>query len=135
MYHIVYHKGYIDRKYNKILKKHFKLKILDLETIKETINDYLKLKNYKVTRSSDLTIPITYPVNKILLIKEIKQIRSQIEKRNFSGANKMILNVIRFQNFFVYANINFIFVIFLNLFILFKSKFKNLLLKYFSFNE
>ena len=135
LYHIVYHKGYIDRKYNKILKKHFKFKILDLETIKETINDYLKLKNYKVTRSSDLTIPITYPVNKILLIKEIKQIRSQIEKRNFSGANKMILNVIRFQNFFVYANINFIFVIFLNQFILFKSKFKNLLLKYFSFNE
>ena len=74
-------------------------------------------------------------MNKILLIKEIKQIRSQIEKRNFSGANKMILNVIRFQNFFVYANINFIFVIFLNQFILFKSKFKNLLLKYFSFNE
>ena len=48
LYHIVYHKGYIDRKYNKILKKHFKFKILDLE-LKETINDYLKLKNYKVT--------------------------------------------------------------------------------------
>ena len=44
IYHVVYHKGYIDRKYIDFLKKNLKLKVIDFTKIVEIINKYLKLK-------------------------------------------------------------------------------------------
>ena len=38
-----------------------------------------------------------YKLNNFLIDKEIQNIKDQIQKRNYSGANKMILNIFKFQ--------------------------------------
>ena len=70
IYHIVYHKGYIDKKYIKILKKN--LKNFNFLSIKDKVDRYLKLKNYKLTRPKDLTIPVIFKLSNLLLDKELK---------------------------------------------------------------
>ena len=105
IYHIVYHKGYIDKKYIKILKKN--LKNFNFLSIKDKVDRYLKLKNYKLTRPKDLTIPVIFKLSNLLLDKELKLIKNQILQRNFSGANKMMFNIIKFQPFLFILTVRF----------------------------
>ena len=56
----------------------------------------------KLAGGSDLTIPVTYRLNNLLIINEFQSIKKQIESRNFSGANRMIYNLFRFQKSKVY---------------------------------
>ena len=102
LYHIVYHKGYIDKKYIHILKKNLELKSVNFEKIAKMTDNYLISKKYKITRPLDLTIPVTYQLNDFSMNKEIQLIKNQIESRNFSGANKMIYNIVKFQKGMIY---------------------------------
>ena len=132
IYHIVYHKGYIDKKYIKILKKN--LKNFNFLSIKDKVDRYLKLKNYKLTRPKDLTIPVIFKLSNLLLDKELKLIKNQILQRNFSGANKMMFNIIKFQPFFVYFNSKILLLLIENQFYLLKAIIKKAILKYISLN-
>ena len=67
------------------------------------------LKNYKYKRPSDLTMPITFELNSILIKEELCRIKDQIKIRNFSGANKMMFNLIKFQKFPIFLNLNYYF--------------------------
>ena len=67
------------------------------------------LKNYKYKRPSDLTMPITFELNSILIKEELCRIKDQIKIRNFSGANKMMFNLIKFQKFQFFLNLNYYF--------------------------
>ena len=99
LYHIIFHKGFIANKYTKFLKEKFKLKELHYKKLNSIINNYMLLKNYKYKRPSDLTMPITFELNSILIKEELCRIKDQIKIRNFSGANKMMFNLIKFQKF------------------------------------
>ena len=133
IYHIVYHKGYIDKKYTKILKKN--LKNFNFLFIKDKIDRYLKLKNYKLTRPKDLTIPVIFKLSNLLLDKEINLIKTQISQRNYSGVNKMIFNIIKFQKFSVYLNIKILILLIINQYHLFKAIIKKFIFKYISLNN
>jgi hypothetical protein len=135
LYHIVYHKGYIANKYEKFLKKSFMLKKLNLDIISKIINNFMLIKKYKIERPSDLTIPVTYKFNRLLIKEEFRLIKNQIKNRNYSGVNKMFYNIVKFQNFLVYLKIEMFFLIFLNQYNLIKSKFKNFCFKYISLNS
>ena len=135
LYHVVYHKGFIDEKYINFIKKNFKLKIINFMKIVYIINEYLKLKKYKVTRPLDLTIPVTYRLNNLLIINEFQSIKKQIESRNFSGANRMIYNLFRFQKSKVYFNTDIFLLLIINQYNLFKAKLKNFIFKYFKKND
>lgn len=131
MYHIIYHKGLIDKKYINFLKKNFK-KNLSLKTVGDKINKFLKQKNYKILRPNDLTIPITYKLNNISIKKEIILIKNQITQRNYSGANKMIFNIFKFQKFVVFFQSDILFLLIYNQYYLFKARFKKFIYKYIS---
>ena len=135
IYHIVYHKGFIDKKYNNILKKSFKLRSIDLIKITKIIQDYLSLKKYKITRPLDLTIPVTYQLNNFSIKSEFQLVNNQIDNRNFSGANKMIYNLIRFQKSSVYLSSQLFLLILYNQYSLIKLKLKNIVFKYFAKND
>ncbi len=135
IYHIVYHKGYIDNKYMSIIKKNFGLNIGDFDKITQIINNYLSSKKFKITRPLDLTIPVTYQLDNLSMNKELQFVKNQIDNRNFSGANKMLYNIVKFQKNFVYLQSKMFFLILLNQFILIKFKLKNFIFKYFSRNN
>ena len=109
--------------------------MINFSKIVEIINNYLKLKKYKITRSLDLTIPVTYQLDNFSIKNEFQLVKKQIDNRNFSGANKMIYNIIKFQKSYIYLNSDILLVILFNLYNLIKSKFKNLIFKYFNKNE
>ena len=67
--------------------------------------------------------------------KELQFVKNQIDNRNFSGANKMLYNIVKFQKNFVYLQSKMFFLILLNQFILIKFKLKNFIFKYFSRNN
>ena len=135
LYHIVYHKGYIDKKYINFLKKNLKLNTIDFNEIMMIINKYLKFKKYKMTRPLDLTIPVTYQLDNFSIKNEFQLVKNQIDNRNFSGANKMIYNIIRFQKNYIFLNTQLFLLISYNQYNLIKSKFKNFIFKYFNRNE
>lgn len=130
VYHIVFHKGYIANKYKNFLEKYFKLKILNLEILNKIINEYMSIKNYRYIRPSDLTMPVVFKFNKFKILEEFKLIKKQIKNRNFSGSNKMLFNILKFQDFLTYFNIMMIYLFFLNQFKLFKSIFKKYFFKF-----
>ncbi|MDC0859215.1 hypothetical protein OAP45_00080 [Candidatus Pelagibacter sp.] len=132
IYHIVYHKSFLDKKYINILKKKLKLRSLNLIVLKKLIDNFLSLKKYKIHRPLDLTIPITYELDSFALIKEIKLIENQIHQRNYSGANKMLYNIFKFQKIFPNLFIRLFYLLFLCQFNLFKMKLKNFIFKYYS---
>ena len=134
IYHIVYHKGYIDKKYIKILSKKLKLKSLTLMKLKKIVDDYLSSNKYKIPRPLDLTIPITYQLDNSALKNEFQLVKNQIQNRNYSGANKMIYNIIKFQKINNYLYKEIILLMILNQFNLFKMKLKNFIFKYYSRN-
>ncbi len=134
IYHIVYHKGYIDKKYIKILSKKLKLKSLTLMKLKKIVDDYLSSNKYKIPRPLDLTIPITYQLDNSALKNEFQLVKNQIQNRNYSGANKMIYNIIKFQKINNYLYKEIFLLMILNQFNLFKMKLKNFIFKYYSRN-
>lgn len=134
IYHIVYHKGYIDKKYIKILSKKLKLKSLTLIKLKKIVDDYLSSNKYKIPRPLDLTIPITYQLDNSALKNEFQLVKNQIQNRNYSGANKMIYNIIKFQKINNYLYKEIFLLMILNQFNLFKMKLKNFIFKYYSRN-
>ena len=101
--------------------------------IKTKINEYLKINRYKVTRPSDLTIPVLYNLNNKLLNSEIDLIQNQIIKRNFSGANKMLFNLFKYQKIIIFFKKKIIIFTILNQYNLIKFKLKNLFFRYFRF--
>ena len=134
IYHIVYHKGHIDKKYINFLKKNLQMKVIDFTKIVGVINKYLKLKKYKITRPLDLTIPVTYQLDNLSIKNEIQLVKKQIDIRNFSGANKMIYNIIKYQKSSMYLNFDVFSIILSNLYNLMKLRFK-FFFKYFNKNE
>ena len=135
LYHIVYHKGFIDKKYVHVLKNYFKLKSVNFEKITQIINKYLKTKKYKITRPLDLTIPVTYQLDDFSMNKEIHLIKNQIDSRNFSGANKMMYNIVKFQKNLIFISRKLFFLLFLNQFNLIKLIIKNFIFKYYGRNN
>ena len=135
LYHIVYHKGFIDKKYVHVLKNYFKLKSVNFEKITQIINKYLKTKKYKITRPLDLTIPVTYQLDDFSMNKEIHLIKNQIDSRNFSGANKMMYNIVKFQKNLIFISKKLFFLLFLNQFNLIKLIIKNFIFKYYGRNN
>ena len=135
IYHIVYHKGYLDKKYSNYLKKNLKFKKIDIKKLAKIINNYLSKKKYNVVRPSDLTIPYTIKFTPCLFRKEMHLIKNQIKCRNFSGANRMIYNIIKYQNFSNFLKLNFLLLICNNQFKLIKAKFKKILFRYLSLRK
>ena len=135
LYHIVYHKGYIDKKYINVLKKNFKLKTINLKIITKIIDNYLSSKKFKIMRPLDLTIPVTYELDDFSLKKEIQLIKNQIDNRNFSGANKMLYNIMKFQKCIDYLKKDIFFLIFLNQFSLIKFKLKRFIFRHIRINN
>ncbi len=135
IYHIVYHKGYIDRKYFYFLKKELNLKLINIDIISDILKKFLKSKKYKVTRPTDLTIPITHKLSESTLKEEIERIKNQIRNRNFSGANKMILNILKFQSQFIFFRKDIFLLIILNQLNLIKFRIKNFIFKFVQFNN
>ena len=132
IYHIVYHKGYKDQKYDMYLKSNLRKNHINLDYLKNYIDKYLKSKNYFITRPSDLTIPIIFKMSKDDYIKEFKHINHQIEKNNFSGANKMMFNLLFGQGIYCLLY-NFFFILLLkNNFRYLKEIIKTILFKKFS---
>ena len=111
------------------------MKVIDFTKIVEIINKYLKLKKYKITRPLDLTIPVTYQLDNLSIKNEIQLVKKQIDIRNFSGANKMIYNIIKYQKSSIYLNFDVFSIILFNLYNLMKLRFKNFFFKYFNKNE
>ncbi len=129
IYHIVYHKGYIDNKYLKFLKINFKKEQINLDFLKDKINKYLKLNNYSYTRPSDLTIPLTFKMTKKEYLEELKYIDGQVETNNNSGANKMMYNVIRYQSLYNCCHISFLYLLIKNQIMFLKKILKNFIFK------
>ena len=129
IYHIVYHKGYIDKKYYPILEKKFKKEKIYLKYLKEEIDNYLIKNNYKITRPLDLTIPMINKLSKQNFKNEYKSINKQIGKNNFSGANKMIFNLIKFQGLKYLLNIIFLQIVMKNQIKYLKNILKNIIFK------
>ena len=105
------------------------------EAYSSRINEYLKINRYKVTRPSDLTIPVPYNLNNKLLNNEIDLIQNQIIKRNFSGVNKMLFNLFKYQKMVIFFKKRIIFLTILNQYNLIKFKLKNLFFRYFSLDD
>ena len=64
--------------------------------------------------------------------------KNQMNNRNFSGVNKMILNILKFQKNSIFLSKRIIFLIILNQIGLFKFRIKNFVFKYLAqklFNE
>ena len=135
LYHIVYHKAFIDDKYKSLLKKFLKLKIVNLNDVTKIVDNYLLSKKYKITRPLDLTIPVTYQLDSFNTKNEISLVKDQIDNRNFSGANKMLYNLLKFQKYNIYFQKRIFFLIVLNQFSLIKLRFKNFIYKNFSLND
>ena len=129
-YHIVYHKGYIHSKYFNIIQKNLKTN-LKFDLIKKKLDLFLKKNKYEITRPNDLTIPIPYKINENLFNLEIKNITSQINNRNHSGANKMIFNILKFQKKIYFFKFKIFSLIILNQFLIVKNIFKKLIFRYF----
>ncbi len=130
IYHIVYHKGYIDKKYLKFLKINLKKDDISFYFLKNLIDKYLVQKNYLFTRPEDLTIPITFKMKKENYKKEFNFINKQIERNNHSGVNKMLLNLFKFQGFKCLFSI-----IFLSLMVKNQIKYFKQILKHFIFKK
>ena len=62
-------------------------------------------------------------------------IKNQISQRNYSGANKMIFNIFKFQKFVVLFQIEILFLLIYNQYHLFKARFKKIIYKYISFKN
>ena len=135
LYHIVYHKGYIDKKYSNLLKNYFKLKTLEFKIITKIVNKFLLEKKFEITRPSDLTIPVINKLDENNFKKEIYYIQNQIESRNFSGANKMLYNLIKFQEMSFFFKKDFLFLIFLNQFNLLKFRLKKFIFRFVCLNS
>jgi len=135
LYHIVYHKAFIDDKYKSLLKKFLKLKIVNLNDVTKIVDNYLLSKKYKITRPLDLTIPVTYQLDSFNTKNEISLVKDQIDNRNFSGANKMLYNLLKFQKYNIYFQKRIFFLIVLNQFSLIKLRFKNFIYKNFNLND
>ena len=135
LYHIIFHKGFIANKYIKFLKEKFKLKKLHYRKLNSIISNYMSLKNYKYKRPSDLTMPVTLELNRISLREELCRIKDQIKIRNFSGANKMMFNLIKFQKYTTFLKFELLFLILFNQFHLFKSLFKKYFFKKIRLND
>ena len=88
----------------------------------------------KLQRPLDLTIPITYQLDNSALKNEFQLVKNQIQNRNYSGANKMIYNIIKFQKINNYLYKEIFLLMILNQFNLFKMKLKNFIFKYYSRN-
>jgi hypothetical protein len=129
VYHIVYHKGYIDKKYIKFLNLNLKKDNIKLNFLKSFIDKYLEQNNYNVTRPNDLTIPITFKMNKQQRLKEFELINNQIEINNNSGANKMLLNFVKHQRIRCFFDNKFIILIIKNLTKYFKQILKHFIFK------
>ena len=132
IYHIVYHKGYIHKKYQMYLKSSLKNKTINFEYLKKYIDHYLKMKNFNITRPSDLTIPVIYKMSKKDYSEEFKLITYQIERNNFSGVNKMLHNLVTRQGFYAILYKHFWFLFFKNHFRYFKEIIRKILFKKFS---
>ena len=111
IYHIVYHKGFINNKYVKYLKLNLDTKFINFAYLKKCIDKFVKLKRYEITRPTDLTIPIIFKLDLKGLFKEFNLIEKQIEKNNFSGANKMLLNLAKYQGISCFFNNKFLVLI------------------------
>ena len=131
IYHIVFHKGYIDKKYLVELKKLFNNEI-NLNALKEKIEFFLIKKKYEVTRPNDLTIPLPYVMDKLLIDKEILNMKNQLNIRNYSGLNKMLLNFFKFQKILTFCKLELLFIIFKNQFFLIKTIIKKYIYRFFS---
>ena len=83
-------------------KQKLKLDNLNINIITKIINKFLSEKKYRITRPLDLTIPVIRKLNNFNLNSEIKLIQGQIKSRNFSGVNKMLYNLLKFQNIFYF---------------------------------
>ncbi len=130
IYHIVYHKGFINKKYIKYLKSNLDREFINIAYLKNYINKFIKLKSYEIPRPTDLTIPITLKLDINKLFKEFNLIEKQIEKNNFSGANKMLLNLAKYQGISCFFNIKFLVLIFKSTIKYFKQ-----IVKYFLFKK
>ena len=130
IYHIVYHKGFINKKYIKYLKSNLDREFINIAYLKNYINKFIKLKSYEIPRPTDLTIPITFKLDINKLFKEFNLIEKQIEKNNFSGANKMLLNLAKYQGISCFFNIKFLVLIFKSTIKYFKQ-----IVKYFLFKK
>ena len=130
IYHIVYHKGYIDKKYLKFLKINLKKDDISFYFLKNLIDKYLVQKNYLFTRPEDLTIPITFKMKEENYKKEFNFINKQIERNNHSGVNKMLLNLFKFQGIKCLFSI-----IFLSLMVKNQIKYFKQILKHFIFKK
>ena len=131
IYHIVFHKGYIDKKYLVELKKLFNNEI-NLNALKEKIEFFLIKKKYEVTRPNDLTIPLPYVMDKLLIDKEILNMKNQLNIRNYSGLNKMLLNFFKFQKILSFCKLELLIIIFKNQFFLIKTIIKKYIYRFFS---
>ena len=112
-----------------------KLKIVNLNDVTKIVDNYLLPKKYKITRPLDLTIPVTYQLDSFNTKNEISLVKDQIDNRNFSGANKMLYNLLKFQKYNIYFQKRIFFLIVLNQFSLIKLRFKNFIYKNFSLND
>lgn len=135
LYHIVYHKGYIDKKYFSLLKNNLKLKTLEFKTITKIVDKYLFEKKFVITRPSDLTIPVINKLDYNNFKKEINYIKNQIESRNFSGANRMLYNLIKFQVLSFFFKKDFLFLVFYNQFNLLKFRLKKIIFRFICLNR
>ena len=92
-------------------------------------------KKFEITRPSDLTIPVINKLDENNFKKEIYYIQNQIESRNFSGANKMLYNLIKFQEMSFFFKKDFLFLIFLNQFNLLKFRLKKFIFRFVCLNS
>ena len=75
-------------------------------------------------------MPVVIKLNKFKILEEFKLIKRQIKNRNFSGSNKMLFNILKFQDFLTYFSLTMIYLFFLNQFKIFKSIFKKYFFKF-----
>ena len=92
-------------------------------------------KKYRITRPLDLTIPVIRKLNNFNLNSEIKLIQGQIKSRNFSGVNKMLYNLLKFQNIFLFLKKEILFLIFLNQFNFLKFRLKKFIFRFICLNS
>ena len=113
LYHIIFHKGFINKKYLKYLKKNFNSNYLNISFLKKDTQKFLTNNKYKIVRTNDLTIAPIFKLSKNQKATEFDNIQTQMSKNNFSCANKLLFNLIKldFNNF---LSLKFIFLILKN---------------------
>ena len=113
LYHIIFHKGFINKKYLKYLKKNFNSNYLNISFLKKDTQKFLTNNKYKIVRANDLTIAPIFKLSKNQKATEFDNIQTQMSKNNFSCANKLLFNLIKldFNNF---LSLKFIFLILKN---------------------